>query len=78
MAPMTSAPWVAAVLCCLIVTTLIRDGLDLRYEVTGLGPALLLSAFNFRWGDYLDVGLLAAGLVPASNNANRSPVIDLG
>ena len=59
MAPMTSAPWVAAVLCCLIVTTLTRDGLDLRYEVTGLGPALLLPAFNFRWGDYLDIGLLA-------------------
>ena len=59
MAPMTSAPWVAAVLCSLIVTTLTRDGLDLRYEVTGSGPALLLPAFNFRWGDYLDGGLLA-------------------
>jgi pimeloyl-ACP methyl ester carboxylesterase len=41
------------------MATLIRDGLDLRYEVTGTGPALLLPAFNFRWGDYLDVGLLA-------------------
>jgi pimeloyl-ACP methyl ester carboxylesterase len=41
------------------VTTLTHDGLDLRYEVTGSGPALLLPAFNFRWGDYLDVGLLA-------------------
>jgi pimeloyl-ACP methyl ester carboxylesterase len=59
MAPMTSAPWVAAVLCSLIVTTLTRDGLDLRYGVTGSGPALLLPAFNFRWGDYLNVGLLA-------------------
>ena len=41
------------------MSTLIRDGHDLRYEVTGAGPALLLPAFNFRWGDYLDVGLLA-------------------
>jgi pimeloyl-ACP methyl ester carboxylesterase len=40
------------------MATLIRDDLDLRYEVTGAGPALLLPAFNFRWGDYLDVGLL--------------------
>ena len=59
MAPMTSGPWVAAVLCSSIVATLTRDGLDLRYEVTGSGPALLLPAFNFRWGDYLDIGLLA-------------------
>jgi pimeloyl-ACP methyl ester carboxylesterase len=41
----------------LIVATLIGDGLQLRYEVTGSGPALLLPAFNFRWGDYLDIGL---------------------
>ena len=32
---MTSAAWIAAVLCSLIVATLIRDGLHLRYEVTG-------------------------------------------
>ena len=50
---MTSAAWIAAVLCSLIVATLIRDGLHLRYEVTGRA-ALLLPAFNFRWGDYLD------------------------
>jgi pimeloyl-ACP methyl ester carboxylesterase len=37
-----------------------RDGLDLHYEVTGSGPALLLPKFNyFRWDRYLDVGLLA-------------------
>jgi hypothetical protein len=41
------------------MATFIRGGLDLRYEVTGAGPALLLPAFSFRWGDYLDVGLLA-------------------
>jgi pimeloyl-ACP methyl ester carboxylesterase len=42
------------------MATLTRDGLDLRYEVTGSGPALLLPKFNyFRWEDYLDVGLLA-------------------
>jgi pimeloyl-ACP methyl ester carboxylesterase len=29
------------------MATLIRDGLDLRYEVTGAGPALLLPGFNF-------------------------------
>jgi hypothetical protein len=56
---MTSAARIAAVICSLSMATLIRDGLDLRYEVTGAGPALLLPAFNFRWGDYLDVGLLA-------------------
>jgi pimeloyl-ACP methyl ester carboxylesterase len=40
--------------------TLTRDGLDLHYEVTGSGPALLLPKFNYvRWDDYLDVGLLA-------------------
>ena len=39
---------------------LIRDGLDLHYEVTGSGPALLLPKFNyFRWDRCLDVGLLA-------------------
>lgn len=41
------------------MATLTRDGLDLRYEVTGSGPALLLPAFNFRWADYLDAGPLA-------------------
>jgi pimeloyl-ACP methyl ester carboxylesterase len=42
------------------MATLTRDGLDLRYEVTGSGPALLLPKFNYsRWDDYLDVGLLA-------------------
>jgi pimeloyl-ACP methyl ester carboxylesterase len=40
--------------------TLTRDGLDLQYEVTGSGPALLLPKFNYsRWDRYLDVGLLA-------------------
>ena len=56
---MTSTARIAPILCSLSMATLIRDGLDLRYEVTGTGPALLLPAFNFRWGDYLDVGLLA-------------------
>ena len=56
---MTSTARIAPVLCSLSMATLIRDGLDLRYEVAGAGPALLLPAFNFRWGDYLDVGLLA-------------------
>jgi hypothetical protein len=32
---MTSAPQVMAVVCSLIVATLTRDGVDLRYEVTG-------------------------------------------
>jgi pimeloyl-ACP methyl ester carboxylesterase len=42
------------------MATLSRDGLDLHYEVTGSGPALLLPHFNYvRWDDYLDVGLLA-------------------
>ena len=59
MAPMTSTPWGAAAVCSLIVATLTLDGLDLRYEVTGSGPALLLPGFNFRWGDYLDISLLA-------------------
>ena len=46
-------------LCSLIVATLTLDGVDLRYEVTGSGPALLLPGFNFRWQDYLDISLLA-------------------
>ena len=44
-------------LCFVVMATLTRDGLDLRYEVAGSGPALLLPEFNFRW-DHLDVGLL--------------------
>jgi pimeloyl-ACP methyl ester carboxylesterase len=56
---MTSTARITAVLCSLSMATLTRDDLDLRYEVTGAGPALLLPAFNFRWGDYLDVGLFA-------------------
>jgi pimeloyl-ACP methyl ester carboxylesterase len=42
------------------MATLTRDGLDLHYEVTGSGPALLLPNFNYlRWDRYLDVGRLA-------------------
>ena len=42
------------------MATLTHDGLDLHYEVTGSGPALLLPKFNYsRWDRYLDVGLLA-------------------
>jgi pimeloyl-ACP methyl ester carboxylesterase len=38
------------------VTTLVRDGLELRYEVRGgSGPALLLPHLNFSWPDYLDL-----------------------
>jgi hypothetical protein len=141
MPPMTSAPWVAAVLCCLIVTTLIRgrrlpgrrtgerpgrrDGggrgravlgvrrfrpcraaaeadpaawadLNSRFdnraalafyrELSELPPDFLVNnlpcpLFAF-WGEEDEeiargggVRLLAAGLVPASNNTNRSPVI---
>jgi pimeloyl-ACP methyl ester carboxylesterase len=38
------------------VTTLVRDGLELRYEVLGgSGPALLLPQLNFSWPDYLDL-----------------------
>jgi pimeloyl-ACP methyl ester carboxylesterase len=38
------------------VTTLLRDGLELRYEVLGgSGPALLLPHLNFSWPDYLDL-----------------------
>ena len=39
------------------MTTLVRDGLELRYEVLGgSGPALLLPRLNFSWPDYLDLG----------------------
>ena len=39
------------------MTTLARDGLELRYEVHGgSGPALLLPQLNFSWPDYLDLG----------------------
>ena len=39
------------------MTTLVRDGLELRYEVLGgSGPALLLPHLNFSWPDYLDPG----------------------
>lgn len=38
------------------MTTLVRDGLELRYEVHGgSGPALLLPHLNFSWPDYLDL-----------------------
>jgi pimeloyl-ACP methyl ester carboxylesterase len=38
------------------LTTVVRDGLDLRYEVRGgSGPALLLPHLNFSWPDYLDL-----------------------
>ena len=38
---------------------LVRDGVDLRYEVSGgSGPALLLPHFQFSWPDYLDLGPL--------------------
>jgi len=38
------------------VTTLVRDGLELRYEVLGgSGPALLLPQLNFSWPDYVDL-----------------------
>lgn len=38
------------------MTTLARDGLELRYEVHGgSGPALLLPQLNFSWPDYLDL-----------------------
>jgi pimeloyl-ACP methyl ester carboxylesterase len=37
------------------MATLIRDGLELRYEVhDGSGPALLLPHLQFSWPDYLD------------------------
>ena len=42
------------------VETLVRDGLELRYEVHGgSGPALLLPYVNFSWPDVLDLGPLA-------------------
>jgi pimeloyl-ACP methyl ester carboxylesterase len=38
------------------LTTVARDGLELRYEVRGgSGPALLLPHLNFSWPDYLDL-----------------------
>lgn len=41
------------------MTTLVRDGLELRYEVRGgPGPALLLPQLNFSWPDVLDLGPL--------------------
>jgi pimeloyl-ACP methyl ester carboxylesterase len=39
------------------VTTFVRNGLELRYEVCGgSGPALLLPHLNFSWPDHLDLG----------------------
>ena len=39
------------------MATLVRDSLELRYEVLGgSGPALLLPHLNFSWPDYLDLG----------------------
>lgn len=39
------------------MTTLVRDGLELRYEVHGgSGRALLLPHLQFSWPDYLDLG----------------------
>lgn len=38
------------------MTTLVRDGVELRYQVLGgSGPALLLPHLNFSWPDYLDL-----------------------
>lgn len=38
------------------MTTLVRDGLELRYEVIGgSGPALLLPHLNFSWPEVLDL-----------------------
>ena len=38
------------------MTTLVRDGIELRYEVLGgSGPALLLPHLQFSWPDYLDL-----------------------
>lgn len=38
------------------MSTLVRDGLELRYDVCGRsGPALLLPHLNFSWPDYLDL-----------------------
>lgn len=42
------------------MATLIRDGLELRYEVRGeSGPALLLPRLNFSWPDYIDLSPFA-------------------
>jgi len=42
------------------VTTLARDGLELRYDVHGgSGPALLLPQLNFSWPDHLDLSSFA-------------------
>jgi pimeloyl-ACP methyl ester carboxylesterase len=42
------------------VATLVRDGLELRYDVHGgSGPALLLPYVNFSWPDVLDLGPFA-------------------
>jgi pimeloyl-ACP methyl ester carboxylesterase len=67
------------------MATLTRDGLDLHYEVTGSGPALLLPKFNYsRWNRYLDVGLLAGRftVVTASPRgfaaSSRLRVVELG
>jgi pimeloyl-ACP methyl ester carboxylesterase len=40
------------------MTTLVRDGLELRYDVVsgGSGPALLLPHLQFSWPDLLDLG----------------------
>ena len=39
------------------LTTLVRDGLELQYEVPGgSGPALLLPYLNFSWPDVLELG----------------------
>jgi pimeloyl-ACP methyl ester carboxylesterase len=41
------------------MSTLVRDGLDLRYEVVGgSGQALLLPHLQFSWPDYLDLAPL--------------------
>ena len=38
------------------MATLVRDGLELRYEeLGGSGPMLLLPHLNFSWSDYLDL-----------------------
>ena len=38
------------------MATVVRDGLELQYEVHGgSGPALLLPRLNFSWADYLDL-----------------------
>ena len=41
------------------MSTLVRDGLNLRYEVVGgSGRALLLPHLQFSWPDYLDLSPL--------------------